>query len=423
MKKISFGKLFDNRRFLIFFSLFVAVLAWFFVVNAVDTTKVQSIKDIPIEIDDPEGVLERVNLQIVDSSVSGQTADVLVEGSRIVVGGLSPSDILIEGDLSGITKPGTYDIQLKGSPRFNNTSFEVREIDPDTVRVRVDRMATKKFTVQTDIDGLQIPDGYIGLADNIIVSPSEVEISGPETDINKIDRCVVSVAFTEPLTATKTVENEIVLYDNEGNVLDQSLMILDHTSAEVTVQVLKQKWVPVVFDFLNVPRDFPITQLDYELDRGEILIAGPEEEVDAFKELNLGYVNVNEITRGFAQIFDVSLPSGFLNVDNVQSISVKFDTEDMEEATYTVTNLVPINVPVNYDVSVSTSQLTGVTIIGDPEEMQTLSASDLVAEIDLSARDVTPGPYNLPVRISAPNKGLVWAVGDYSAVVTITERE
>ena len=48
--------------------------------------------------------------------------------------------------------------------------------------------------------------------------------------------------------------------------------------------------------------------------------------------------------------------------------------------------------------------------------------SDLVAEIDLSDRDVVPGPFSLPVKISAPGKGLVWATGDYTAVVTIQER-
>ncbi len=37
--------------------------------------------------------------------------------------------------------------------------------------------------------------------------------------------------------------------------------------------------------------------------------------------------------------------------------------------------------------------------------MENLSADDLVAEIDISEREVSPGPYNLPVKITARAKG------------------
>ena len=55
--------------------------------------------------------------------------------------------------------------------------------------------------------------------------------------------------------------------------------------------------------------------------------------------------------------------------------------------------------------------------------MATLSGSDLVAEVDMSTKDVSsPGPYTMPVRISAPGKGLAWASGDYTVLVNIRER-
>ncbi|MEM1483980.1 CdaR family protein [Oscillospiraceae bacterium PP1C4] len=420
MKKYDFGRFFDNRRLMILFSIFLAIISWFIVGYAIDTSTVVPISDVPVDITASQtDVLSANGLKILEGDVP--RVNVMITGERYIIGGIVASDVSIVADLSGITAPGTYNnIKLIGTDKFGK-GFKVDKISPSVITLKIDRPITKKFTITTDIEGLRIPDGYIGL--DTVVSPKEVTITGPEADVSKIDKCVVAARFTDPLTKNTTIKSNIVLYDSEGNELSKDLLTMDNETADLTVPVLKQKRLPVTIDFLNAPPAFPLDQLKYTLSQDHILVAGPEALIDSYEELNIGYVNINEIkSGGFAQTFEISLPNGFLNVDNVKSIDVIFNTQDMEEAPFTITNIKAINIPVNVDVTVNTSQITGVTIVGDPNVMKALSAKDLVAEIDISEREVTPGPYNLPVHISAPGKGLVWATGVYSAVVTITEK-
>lgn len=420
MKRFDFSRFFDDRRLMILFSILLAVVSWFIVGYAIDTSTAVPVNSIPVDITASQtAALSANGLKIVDGELT--TVDVMITGERYILGGIKPSDISITADLSGITASGTYNnIKLVGTDKFDK-GFSVVKISPPVITLKIDRPVTRKFAITTDIEGLQIPEGYLGL--DTVVSPKEVTITGPEADVNRIDKCVVGADFTEPLTSSKTVKSSILLFDSEGNQLSTELLTLDYETADITVPVLKQKLLPITVDFLNIPKGFPLDELDYRFSRDDIMVAGPESVLDSLHELNIGYVNINEIkSGGFAQTFEISLPDGCVNVDQIKTVDVIFGTQDMIEAPFTVTNIKAVNVPVNFEVIINTSQITGVTIVGDPETMGTLSAKDLIAEIDISEREVTPGPYNLPVHISAPGKGLVWAAGDYTAVVTIKEK-
>ena len=52
-----------------------------------------------------------------------------------------------------------------------------------------------------------------------------------------------------------------------------------------------------------------------------------------------------------------------------------------------------------------------------------LTAGDIVAEVDVSDREVVTGQIKVPVQVYVPNKGTVWAVGNYSTLVTISEKQ
>ncbi len=54
--------------------------------------------------------------------------------------------------------------------------------------------------------------------------------------------------------------------------------------------------------------------------------------------------------------------------------------------------------------------------------LDNITADDIIAVIDLSDRDIITGEYKVPVKVSVPNKGLVWAYGDYTAVIKVTPK-
>ena len=404
MKKLDFGQIFQSRRLLMIFSLVMGVLSWF--------------KGVPVDVYAEEELLSINSLRIVEDPQAEVT--VVVEGGRIVVGGLEEGEIRIVADLEGISTPGDYAVKLKNVLTANQ-NYVVREIKPSTVNVRVDRITTKRFEVKMDIDGPQVPDGYLNAGTTI--SPRAVEVTGPEADISRIAQCIVSASFSgRPLTENQTIRSEIKLFDEEGHEIPKDRLTMESDSANVTVQVLKQKRLPLRFEYLNMPSGFPRDDLRFEMTDNSILVAGPEEVVDSYEELQIGYVDLSEVTPGFVQVFDISLPTGFISVENLRSVGVSFGGEGLTEAYFNVSQITPVNVPINYDVTINTTQLFGVRIIGSSEVMETLTAKDIVAEIDFSERELSTGSSSLPVSISVPGRKLAWAVGEYAAVVTIDEK-
>ena len=136
MKKWSFSKLFDNKRFLIAFSLVAAVLSWLIVVSSVDRTVLREVRNVPVNLSQAEQeVLLPLNLTIVNGR--NALVSVSIEGDRSVVGGVTPADIDIQADLSGITGPGTYEVTLYGNRTLNynvgdryGKGFRLQSVDP-----------------------------------------------------------------------------------------------------------------------------------------------------------------------------------------------------------------------------------------------------------------------------------------------------
>lgn len=418
MKKLDFGQIFQSRRLLMIFSLIMGVFSWMFVVIFVDNEIPWEFKGVPVDVYAEEELLSINSLRIVEDPQA--EVSVVVEGGRIVVGGLEEGEIRIVADLEGISTPGDYAVKLKNVLTANQ-NYVVREIKPSTVNVRVDRITTKRFEVKMDIDGPQVPEGYLNAGTTI--SPRSVEVTGPEADISRIAQCIVSASFSgNPLTDNQTIRSEIKLFDEEGHEISKDRLTMESDSANVTVQVLKQKRLPLRFEYLNMPSGFPRDDLRFEMTDSSILVAGPEAVVDSYEELQIGYVDLSEVIPGFVQVFDISLPAGFISVENLRSVGVSFSGENLTEAYFNVSQITPVNVPINYDVTINTAQLFGVRIIGSSEVMETLTAKDIVAEIDFSERELSTGSSSLPVSISVPGRKLAWAVGEYAAVVTIEEK-
>ncbi|MBP0979251.1 MAG: hypothetical protein J6C55_01215, partial [Oscillospiraceae bacterium] len=70
-----------------------------------------------------------------------------------------------------------------------------------------------------------------------------------------------------------------------------------------------------------------------------------------------------------------------------------------------------------------TKKLNNIKLIGQEDIISNLISGDIVAEIEINESEISVGQLTVPVKISIPNKGVVWAVGDYSSVITITSKD
>ena len=410
--------IFDDNLFLAVVSLIIAILGWFIVRTAIDTDSKVIKKGIPVSIDVEGSVLGSLGLSVIQEKQ--EYVNVEVQGETYILGNLENDDIKVRAQLSNISSPGVYDLRLEGMD-VKNKGFKVISIKPETIKIKVDRLTTKHLPVELNLSGVTIPQGYY--LENETISPAEVVITGPEIDVAKVSRAVVDLELNYTLEKTETTKGKIELLDKEGNIVDTSHINLDANSADVTIPVLKTKEVPVKVSFLNVPKNFPIDELYYQLSNETITVAGPVDSIDNYTEINLGYVDIKELNTQSIFSYDVSLMPGFVNIENIENVVVDFDMTDMSSKKFTVDNFRIINPPAKYDIEVITSKLNNVNMVGEYDILDTMTADDIVAEIDVSNLDFVVGNIKVPVTIYAPSKGLVWANGNYQVIVSISEKD
>lgn len=412
-KKNTFSKLFHDDRFLRVFSVFAAVIVWFIVAMNISPETSRVIQDVPVQIP-----TDGMSLSVIGDTQ--YTVDIVIRGKRNIVGGILPEDISVTAVLDQVKNPGTYDLPLRVSKRTPNAEYEIVSYPSQIAKVKFDTVATKELEVETDVSGIKVADGFVKVKST--AQPAKVTISGPESQVEQITRCVAKAELSDELKQTVTVAAGLTFYNAEGTQVSTNGLSMNEDSVQVTVPILKTKEVPVSFDYLNMPDGFDIAKLPYTITPSTLEIAGPEEKADSLSSLNLGYIDFKNLNLNAELTYDVVMPTNFTNLSGTEQIKVKFDTSGYESKAFTVPNVRVVGAPEGYTVTPETDSISNVTIIGSTDLMESLAATDLVAEIDMSKAEIAEGRVSVAVKIYAPSKGQLWAYGEYNVMVSVSKK-
>ena len=419
-KKINFKKILDNKNYVKVLSIIAAILLWWTIVYSLYPETQKEISDIPVTINTQDERIKQLGLSVISGGET--TVSVQITAKRAVIDSITADDIIVTASLNGVTTAGDASLELNAQINSSSSKeFTIDGVTPKYIDVKFGKYISKTFPVTVNVSGITIPEGYT--MNSAIPNPLEVTVSGSQEDVEQVSKAVVNIDEEKELLTTETFTSQpIILLDAEGNEINNEHLKLDSQTADVKIPVLKKKEIPLKIEFLNVPTGFPTENLKYTISTDSITVAGPEAQIDNYNELVVGYVDISTLNIGATYTFDIDLPSEFLNVDNIKAVSVEFDTSDMSYTRFYVSNLTVVNAPAEYDVEVVSNSIT-VTIIGEEAILNNITAEDIVATIDLSDRDVITGEYKAPVKVSVPNKGLIWAYGDYTAVIRVTPKE
>lgn len=154
-----------------------------------------------------------------------------------------------------------------------------------------------------------------------------------------------------------------------------------------------------------------------------MLIAGAASQVDQIESISAGIIDLSTFELGETVDLTIELPDGVKFVeDGVQNVTVSFDTTGYVTRTVTVTEFNIINKPANMEITIPTQRLTNVVLIGPEEELNELSPTSVVAQIDASSDNISVvrGQQNVPVRIVIPSSDSIFATGSYAVLCNIT---
>ncbi len=191
---------------------------------------------------------------------------------------------------------------------------------------------------------------------------------------------------------------------------------------KVSVPVYKEKQVPLKVMYKNAPNHLNLDLLNASISPSSVNIAGSPDMLDNISEINIGYIDLRELEIGKTFSFSLKVPSGYKNVDQVDSVDVSFDSGNWGARKFSIDDIKLNNVPAEYEVRVDSQAIRDVRFVGLVDYLNNLDVADITATSDLLNVSVKEGKQLVPVSIGIINKDGVWAVGEYKCSITARKK-
>jgi len=426
MKKPAFSltKLLNNNRFIVVLSVIIAVVAWFSA-SLADSPISSRTFTIPVNLDLSGTTPESQKLVIIDAPET--TIEVRVSGPRNKIGLLQTDSFVATPIFTAVTQAGEHTVPVVVQ-LADQTDKEISIIGfTDSMKLYFDHLATKTFDLEPEVSGISTAENFRTDMDSMSVSPKNLLITGPETELSRIGSVRVQYKGDESILLEEltTVEGNLVFYDEKGNTLSSGE--ISHVSYgtdqkfTITIPILMYKEVPVEVNYIN-QESLDTSKLTYFLDHEYIRVAGPKSVVEKRQQISLDPIDVSRMD-GRVFTLPVQLNASELNMDSVETVTISFDQSDWAEKTLTITqdHILPYNTPAGYDVTINTQTLTDVRMFGFTEDIEKLSSKDLTARVDLT--DVDESTLRVRVSIWCTGNKTAWAVGEYYVYIEAVKKE
>lgn len=420
-KKWNLPSLFDSNRFLQVLSILVAFVAWFLVSTTINPNANTTVENVPVTIDLTDTAAESNGLSVVSDQEI--TVDIAVRGMSYEIGNLTADDFtVVPTNLGEVTEPGIHDLTLRVTSSASLSDGTELVAMPRKISVQFDRMEQRTFQLEASAPNKTAAEGYY--IDQYIASPRELLITGPESVVSQIDRCVVENTEKMEINSSSSIEGTLVLYDANGQQIDDTYLTYpEDTEFRISIPLYKQETLPFTFEFYNVPAGIDTDALEYTIEPVDELTVGiPVDAATDVASISLGQVDFRKIDIQKSLTFDVSLLAGYVNIDDINQVSVTFLTDEYDKTYLSTSNIVVTNLPAGYQVDVITTQISDIRFIGKKTELEGLTSADVVATIDCSQiQNFSTGQQRVPVSITVTNGKQVWAVGEKSALISVTQ--
>lgn len=404
--KFSFKKLLSNNKILLLISFLLAFGFWIvYSQNSTEETTV-TISDIPIVVDLPDQA-KQDGYKIY--SGADKTASVQIKGNRLTVGTVTKDDIQVAAqDTSSMTSSNNYPLSLVAKKIGVKADYEIIFFTPNVVNYFVDKERVKTFNVENDINtvNVKIPsDYYLGKP---VLSADQVVVTGPETEVKKIEKVAVTDTIEGDQSSTITKSEKVVLLDSDGEQINSEYLKVEPESIDTTIQILPEKKVKVNVSYANVPSGIDATSI-VSVSPTTITIAGPQNQLNTMSSIDVGTVDFSRLLPTIDKgSFNISLPEQCINISNQLQANVSYDFTGYASKTITISNITMASMPSGYSATVTSTSMD-ITVVGPEETVDSLSASNISAVADLSAvGQEFIGSVEVPVNITINNAPQCW---------------
>lgn len=371
-------------------------------------------------VTEPTAFMTQNNLQI--TSELNDKVSIVIEGKRYDISDLKSTDFTAEVDLSTVRSAGTYNLPLKVTSK-SNREVSITSTQPEQLTVVLDEIITKEFPVKGTADISLPPEYYLG---EITTSPATITLTGSSSIIQKVTRVEAQSTRHGNISESLQTGSDITIYGANG-VISEGITASDD-NITVNINIFKQKELPLKFTLTNYPQNFDIDSLKYEIQPKAITVASPDDTIDNISELDIGNIDLSDITLNTTTTLipiEPALPEGYKNLSGNNSARIEWDIGDYGKLDFYVSseNIQLTNKPNNFDITLITNQLK-VTVIGPSERISEIAASDLTATANLLGAQLHEGSQDVTVSVQIKGtQQTCWVTGEYKVAIKAQSRD
>lgn len=375
-------------------AILFAVILWSYVLSMVNPLRLKEIKDVSVALD--MQTLKAGNLAISrDLSDIPDTVSIRVKVKQSEQKFLNNQTAKAYVDLSNISHPGIYHLTISANPGYG----ELIDVNPAEITLYVDQYVTRQVPVNVVKQG-SVPAGYY--ADEPVINPGVINISGAKTDVQKVvnARCTVNL---DGLKEGYSKSFEVELLDAAGNVVDPSLFSETLPTVIVNLNVLPVKEVEVDVEGSIIGQES--LAAGYEIigitcNPSKVRIVGEKSLLDGIDSIKLIPFTVAGSNTDIVTFPTFAMPEGIriLGADKAEvTVSIR---EITDQKPFKGVPVKIKNLSAGYEAVLDTSSVD-VTVLAGISKLSKLLRSDIVPYVDLDG--LTEGTYSLNIQFELPD--------------------
>ncbi len=414
--KRTLDSLFQNDKFALFISFIVAIIIWLVVVITVSSPTTRVIKGVKVEIDN--SVPSQFGLQVFGEDELSVDVTVLGKKYQISEAGLSSDDISVVAQTSAVDSAGVYTLQLKADYGSDNTSYTISNLSSKTVKVYFDTEKTASFLIEPIVvtDDFEIAGEGFSCGD-INLSETSVTITGPSTQVNRVEKVVAEVVLEESLTSNKSAETQVVPLDDKSKS-DFEYLTMNVEKVIVTIPILRVKELNASVTFKNAPDSLLLNPLKYSITPNIAEFNVLVDDYDKTTEYVVGSINFKELSPT-SNTFTFDATNTTIVNSDVESFTVSVNLDGYtQEYMKTSSAQISVNNPENIDFKMSELNKS-IVIVGTEEDLKAITEDMITIDVDLSSVIIEEGvPKTVPAVVSVKST-TCWVYGAYTVDVSM----
>jgi YbbR domain-containing protein len=292
---------------------------------------------------------------------------------------------------------------------------EVVDVSPPTVSVRIERLTSRTLLVQPRFSN-EPPAGT--RAGEAAVAPTEVRVTGPESDVARIAAVLGTVRFGDGQTDIESPDTPAIPVDAAGVPIDG----LEVEPGVVTVKVpvlptATTRTVPVVFTLRGVVAP-GYWVVGAAMDPFAVTVRGEEEVLKTLDRIETQPIDVGDLSATRTLTVGLAVPAG-VTLLRPTDIAVTVTVQALAgtrvfSSAIVVTGLLPNHIA---ELDITSA---GVLVAGPVPTLANMPPAQVVASVDAAGRG--PGTYAVDVAIRVPAGVTVQTVQPIRVTLTIKPR-